>query len=522
MNKRTISAFVLASLLVGACDHFPHNPHPPEQLRGFTQISNIELQGGETAAEISAYDPRTKRLFVVNAVKSGIDVIDMSDPFDLKYERDINIAVYGGGVNSVSVKNGLLAAAVEASPKTNPGVVVVWRTDDLSEKAVVSVGSLPDMVKFTDNGRFIVSANEGEPSEDYSIDPLGSISIIDVLNGFSVKTLDFTSFNGRAASLISKGFRMPGPAGTTLAQDTEPEYVAVSEDSHTAWVTLQENNAIAKVNLMSKRIEDIFPLGRLDHSLPGNELDPSDRDNAIVFRNYPVKGIFMPDGIESYRVGGANFLVTVNEGDSRLRPTGDDVLPPYEEGDIFNEESRIADITLDPGKFPNAAELQAEAGRLKITNRDGDIDGDGDFDELHTFGTRSFTIWNGHNGNRIYDSGNKLTEYLMSQRPDLYDDSRSDDKGVEPENVAIGKIGNRTIAFLGLERADAIAVVDITSPTSPVFLQILQTNDAPEGVLFIPAKDSPNKRSTLVVSCEGDGVVNVFQMSATEEEMASF
>ncbi len=519
MNKQTIKACVLASLLMAGCDYFPDHPHPSEQLRLFTEIENIQLEGGNTAAEISAYDSKTKQLFVVNAVKSAIDVLDMSDPFDLKYVRSIDISVYGAGVNSVAVKNGLLAAAIESSPKTDPGKVVVWKTEDLSERAVVTVGSLPDMVKFTPDGKFIVSANEGEPNEDYTIDPLGSVSIISVTSGFSVKTLDFTRFNSQAASLISKGYRVAGPAGTTLAQDTEPEYVATSEDSKTAWVTLQENNGIAKINLITKQIEEIVPLGRLDHSLPGNELDPSDRDNTIAFANYPVKGIFMPDGIESYKVGGSDFVVTVNEGDSRLRPTSDDALPGLGEGDLFNEESRIADVNLDPVKFPNAAALKAAAGRLKITNRNGDIDGDGDFDELHTFGTRSFTIWNGRTGARVFDSGNKLTEFIMQQRPELYDDSRSDDKGVEPENLAVGKIGSRTIAFLGIERADAIVIVDITSPTSPLFVQVLKTNDAPEGVLFIPAKESPNKRSTLVVSCEGDGVVNVFQMSGEEEAM---
>lgn len=519
MNKKTITGFVLASLIVTACDPFQHHPNPGENFSLFTKIDEIQLQGGNTAAEISAYDPKTKRLFVVNAVKQGIDVLDMSDPFDLKYLNDIDISVYGAGVNSVTVKNGLLAAAVESSPKTDPGKVVVWKTDDLSERAVITVGALPDMVKFSHNGRYIVSANEGEPNEDYTIDPLGSVSIIDVQQGFNVKTLDFTSFNSRANALIKKGFRVAGPAGTTLAQDVEPEYVAISEDNKYAWVTLQENNGIAKVNLTTKKIEDIFPLGRLDHSLAGNELDPSDRDGMIAFARYPVKGIFQPDGIDSYRSGGTDLIVTVNEGDSRVRPTSDDAIPGYAEGELFNEETRIGSVTLDPVKFPNAAELKTKLARLKITNRDGDIDGDGDFDELHTFGTRSFTIWDGNNGRRIWDSGNKLTEFLISQRPGLYDDDRSDDKGIEPENIAIGKIGNRVIAFLGLERADAIAVVDITSPTSPVFVQILETNDAPEGVLFIPAKESPNGRSTLVVSCEGDGVVNVFQMSASEEEM---
>jgi hypothetical protein len=229
----------------------------------------------------------------------------------------------------VAVNNGLLAAAIEASPKTDPGVVVVWKTDDLSEKAVIPVGSLPDMVTFTNNGRYILSANEGEPNEDYSVDPLGSVSIIDVSQGFNVKTLDFTSFNSQAASLIQKGYRIAGVTGTSLAHDTEPEYVATSENSEIAWVTLQENNGIAKVNLISKKIEEIFPLGRLDHSLPGNELDASDKDNALAFNSYPVHGIFMPDGIHSYKVGGRNYIITTNEGDSRIRPTSDEALPPY-------------------------------------------------------------------------------------------------------------------------------------------------------------------------------------------------
>src|SRR5690606_5366377 len=292
-------------------------------------------------------------------------------------------------VTSVSVKNGLLAAAIESNPKTDPGKVVVWDTQTMNEKAVVTVGSLPDMVTFSPDGSYLVTANEGEPNEDYSVDPNGSVSIINVKQNYSVTTLDFTPFNNQAQSLMSNGYRLPGPAGITLAADTEPEYLTISHDSKTAWVTLQENNGIAKVNLKTKVIEKIFPLGYLNHSLPGNELDPSDKDNGLFFANYPVKGIFMPDGIASYSAGGNNYLVTVNEGDCRIRPTSDEALTPYEEGDLFNEESRIGGVVLDPVKFPNAAALQAEntLGRLKITNRMGDTDGDGDYDELYTFGT---------------------------------------------------------------------------------------------------------------------------------------
>lgn len=185
----------------------------------------------------------------------------------------------------------------------------------------------------------------------------------------------------------------------------------------------------------------------------------------------------------------------------------------------FNEEVRIKNVDLDPVKFPNADALQEDEliGRLKITNTLGDTDGDGDFDELYSFGTRSFTIRNGYTGHIVYESGKKLEEFLLQMAPGLYDDGRSDDKGAEPESVTTGRIGKRAVAFVGLERADAVVVVDVTNPYSPIFLQVFETGDAPEGLLFIPAKESPIKRSLLVTSCEGDGTVQVFALSTDEE-----
>jgi hypothetical protein len=278
---------------------------------------------------------------------------------------------------------------------------------------------------------------------------------------------------------------------------------------------LQENNAIAKINLTFRFIEGIFPLGFKDHSKSANALDPSDRDGGVAFDNWPVKGMYMPDAIAFFERGHNKFLITANEGDSRLRPTADDILPGLDEGDLYNEEERIKDVDLDPTVFPNAADLQEDEqiGRLKITNTMGDTDGDGDYDELYTFGARSFSIWNGFTGKLVFDSGDKLEQFVLDRMPGLYDDGRSDDKGVEPEAVAIGKVGRYNIAFIGLERADAVVVVDVSNPYSPVFLQVLETGDAPEGLLYIPANESPNGKSLLVVSAEGDGSVRVYQPS---------
>jgi hypothetical protein len=518
MKKLLTITLLTSALYFTSCDLY-NDHHPPSQkLTQFIQIGSIELTGGETAAEISAYDPKTKRLFVVNATKSAIDIVNMADPFNLVPDGEISIVPYGAGVNSVAVKNGLLAAAIEASPKTSPGKVVVWNTNDLAEVAAITVGALPDMVDFSNDGRFIVSANEGEPNEDYSFDPNGSISIIQV-PGFSVTTLDFTSFDSQAASLLSQGFRMPGPIGTTVAQDTEPEYVAISHDNRTAWVTLQENNAVAKIDLHSKKIDKIMMLGYKDHSIGGNELDPSDENASALFGTWPVKGMYLPDGISAYTALGIPLFITANEGDSRLRPSSDTALPPLEEGDLFNEESRVKDVDLDPVAFPDAATIDDDEmlGRLKITNTLGDTDHDGDYDELYSFGARSFTIRNGHTGKIVYESGSQLEKFLLQEEPGLYDDRREDDKGVEPESVTVGKIGPRSIAFVGLERADAVVIVDVTNPFSPLYIDVLATGDAPEGVLFIPAHESPINKPLLVTSCEGDGTVQVFTLSGEED-----
>jgi DNA-binding beta-propeller fold protein YncE len=491
-------AVMLTLMMAVACDD-NDGPTINEDPGTFTELDEIELTGGETAAEISAYDPATKQLFVVNnANGSVIDVIDFSTPTALVYVKSIDIASYGAGVNSVAVKNGLLAAAIEATTKTDNGKVVVFDTKTLTEKASVTVGALPDMVTFSPDGKYILSANEGEPNDDYSADPVGTVSIITV-NNFVATTLDFAGFASQADALKTKGLRVFGK-DASFAQDMEPEYVAVSSDSKLAWVTLQENNAVAYINLDSKSITNIFPLGFKNHAAAVNALDPSDKDNSVTFANYPVLGMYLPDAIASFGQGNANYIITANEGDVR-------------EYTALKENVRIKDLTLDANAFPDGAALKAEAklGRLYVTKTMGDTDGDGDYDKLYNFGARSFTIWNGSTGELVHDSGNELEIDLIEKSATAYDDARSDDKGVEPEGVVVGKVGDRTIAFVGLERADAVVVYDITNVTSPELLQVLSTGDAPEGIIFIPASESPNGKSLLVVSSEGDGKVKVFQ-----------
>lgn len=471
-----------------------------ENPSSFKEIGSLTI-GGEGAAEISAYDEITKKLFTVN--NSGInkiDVIDISDPTKPTLVKSIDLAPYSGAANSVAIHNGKLAVALESTiNKQASGKVVIFETSNYAFVKDVTVGALPDMITYSPDGKYIMTANEGEPNDDYSQDPDGTVSIIDVASNYAVTTLNFANFSNQLETLKTKGFRIASPTNN-FAADIEPEYITISADSKTAWVTLQENNGIAKIDLASKKITEIFPLGYKEYNLAENAIDISDKDGTVAFNTSKLKGMFQPDAISSFEVNSLQYLVTANEGDAR-------------EYSAFEDIKRIGSksVILDPTIFPNAAELKKEEsmGRLNINTKMGDTDGDGDFDELVGFGARSFSIWNGATGQLVFDSKNELDK--KANEFGVYDDGRSDDKGVEPEAVYVSKMGDKQILFVGLERVDAIVVYDVTTPTAPKFLQILKTGDAPEGLLFIPAAKSPTKRSLLVVSSEGDGSVKIYQ-----------
>ena len=498
------------------------NPQPdPDAEAVLTVLGTFETGAfDEGAAEINAYDPETQRLFVINANAVTVDILDLSDPSNPTQIDQIDATQYGAGANSVAVKNGILAIAIENEIATDNGEVVFFDTDGgfLGE---VEVGALPDMVTFTPDGKKVLVANEGEP--DDGIDPEGSISIIDLSNGVAnatVDTADFTHFNGQEEALRAAGVRIF--PGVPFAQDAEPEYIAISPDGTQAFVTLQESNAVAVVNIAHAEVTDVIGLGAKDYSLPGNGIDASDRDDAINIANWPVFGLFMPDAIASYEAGGTTYFVTANEGDAR------------------DEDARVKDLVLDPTAFPNAAELQLDEnlGRLEVSTIDGDTDGDGDYDELYAYGARSFTIFDTQ-GNLIFDSGDEFEQITADRFPEFFNftndendsfDSRSDAKGPEPEGIVIGEVNGSTYAFVGLERIGGIMVYDITNPAEVSFVDYVNnrnfeveaqledgsTNPAvgdlgPEGLTFVSPDDSPTGKALLAVSNEISGTTTIFE-----------
>ncbi|MEG0848882.1 MAG: choice-of-anchor I family protein [Flavobacterium sp.] len=501
---KKLSITLLAALaLMTSCNNDENSKNEENEIVAnenpatFKEIGSITI-GGEAAAEISAYCEKTKKLFTVNnSGTNQIDVIDLSDPSKPAKIGKIDLTPYEGASNSVSVYNGKLAVALESTTnKQGNGKVVIFNTSDYSLIKQVTVGALPDMITFSPDGKYIMTANEGEPNTDYSLDPNGTISIIDT-STYNVTTLDFSSFSNQAAALAKDGFRISKFA-KSFAQDIEPEYITISDDSKTAWVTLQENNGVAKVDLTSKTITAIYPLGLKDFNTAENAIDVSDKDDKIAFNPWKVKGMYMPDAISHFSANNVPYFVTANEGDAR-------------EYAAYSDIKRMKDMKLDAAVFPDAATLKLETnlGRLNLVTDMGDTDGDGDLDQMVSFGARSFSIWNGNTGKIVYDSKNDVDK--KTNEFGTYDDKRSDDKGSEPEAVVVAKMGNQNILFVGLERSDAFMTYDVTNPASPQYLQTVKTGDAPEGLLFIPASKSPNKRSLVVVSSEGDGTIKIYQ-----------
>ncbi|MDM1311368.1 alkaline phosphatase [Acinetobacter indicus] len=523
------------------------SPAPVDPTPNTIELSKIgAYQSGifaESAAEIPAYDAASKRLFVVNAQAGVLDVLDLSQPNQPVKIAEIQVhdIAEGAEVNSVAVHNGIVAIAIQAAVKTDPGYVALYQAKDLSKLAHVQVGALPDMLTFSPDGQTLLVANEGEPSDDYQVDPEGSISVIQLSNLTApvVRTADFKAFNGQEAALRAQGVRIFGP-NATAAQDFEPEYITVSQDGKTAWAALQENNALAKIDVVNAKVLAVYPLGFKDHGLDGNGMDVSDADGvdgtgSIKIQTWAnVRGLYMPDAIASFDVAGKTYIVTANEGDARA--WGEDT-PEYFNNDTskgFVEEWRVKHLVhadgfsrrlgddlpahlsqlakgaeLNPDNFGycgatagNAGDCRKDhlLGRLNITwtegyqkNADGtpklNERGNLVYDHLYSFGARSVSIWTENSAQNglelVWDSGDDFEQYIAEHHPEIFNanheeagmDNRSDNKGPEPEGVTLGQIGSKTFAFIGLERAGGVMVYDVSTPSAPSFVQYLNSRE---------------------------------------------
>ena len=514
----------------------------------------------ESVCEIPAWSPDSKRLYVTNSTQglSMFDISDQANPLRISMTRQF-------GITSVATYGNLVAMCWVPKSKEVQGEV---RFFDLAMKQIgaIKVGFGPDMLTFTPDGKTLLVANEAEPSDDGAEDPAGSISVIDLSQGAEKATLrnaSFDAFESRATELRAAGVHAPMP-GRSFVQQLEPEYIAVSEDGTRAFITLQEANALAVLDIAAAKITAILPLGLKDFSAAGVGLDASDKENRTTISPWPIRGMYQPDTVAYFKCDGQEYLVTANEGESFEYP-------------FYNETQRVSKLknskdktkpALDLTQFPLSALgeagysqsdlLQSDAiGRLEVSEACGDTDQDGDYDDLVCFGARSASIWRivpatGDAQTRLeltWDSGSEMERTLRDRMPLAFNadnrknssqDDRSDARGPEPEGVAVAMISDHRIIFVGLERAGGVMMWDATNPTKPIFAGYFNRRDTsidltidvdgdkvpdkladvgdlgPEGLLVIPANSSPTKRPILVVCNEVSGTLSLFDITVAE------
>ncbi|MGV3094960.1 choice-of-anchor I family protein [Staphylococcus borealis] len=496
--------------------------------------SGADFDKGGT--EIVKYNPKNGYAYSVNGDKEALDIIDVKHPgkdgaihlVKRIYLQDNGIEA--GDLTSVTVhpSGAYVAVSAPAVDKTKPGHVVFYGSNGEYINNV-TVGSLLDMVTFSKDGKYLLVANEGEPSDDYTVNPPGSVSVIDVTGG----PANVTANNVRTAMFTKEhqeGIRALGPNAEDAYLNIEPEYIAVDSQSKYAYVTLQEVSAIAKVDISKGQIVQVKGLPYKDHSLAQNAMDVSDEDGKSELRRVPVLGLLQPDGIDTYDYNGETYLLIANEGDSQ----------DYEG---YSEEKRVKklkdDIQLDARYYQGYTQAELDdmvknglfddeqLGRLKVTTSHAFKDANGKYNALVSYGGRSFSILRASDLEMIYDSGNDIEQRVLDILPERFNanyesaddikvDDRSDDKGPEAENVVVGKVGSHSYAFVGLERVGGIMIYDITNPNEPYFVKYLYDPDnkdiSPEGITFESAEDSPNGKPMLIASFELSGTTSAWEL----------
>ncbi|GEU19833.1 MULTISPECIES: choice-of-anchor I family protein [Staphylococcus] len=491
---------------------------------------------GNGGTEIVKYNPKNGYAYSVNGDKEALDIIDVKHPGK---DGAINLVkriylqdngIEAGDLTSVTVhpSGDYVAVSAPAVDKTKPGHVVFYGSNgDYINN--VTVGSLPDMVTFSKDSKYLLVANEGEPSDDYTVNPPGSVSVIDVTGGPANVTVN----NVRTAMFTKEhqeGIRALGPNAEDAYLNIEPEYIAVDSQSKYAYVTLQEVSAIAKVDIAKGQIVQVKGLPYKDHSLAQNAMDVSDEDGKSELRRAPVLGLLQPDGIDTYDYNGETYLLIANEGDSQ----------DYEG---YSEEKRVKklkdDIQLDARYYQGYTQAELDdmvknglfddeqLGRLKVTTSHAFKDADGKYNALVSYGGRSFSILRASDLEMIYDSGSDIEQRVLDLLPERFNanyeaaddikvDDRSDDKGPEAENVVVGKVDSHSYAFVGLERVGGIMIYDITNPNEPYFVKYLYDPDnkdiSPEGITFESAEESPNGKPMLIASFELSGTTSAWEL----------
>ena len=494
------------------------------ELAGRYNSGAMSADGG--SLEIVQYNAKNGFAYAVSGVKGKLIAVDLNaslsgdkaaalggTEYDIKSLVSADGFTYGD-MTSVSPDGGTLAVAIQAEDYTAGGIVAVFTCGadgSLTLSGTVPVGVQPDMVTFTPDGRHILTADEGEPRLGYTaegaVDPRGSVTVIDAAT-LAAKTVDFTAFDSADArqTLVAEGIVLK--KDTLPSVDLEPEYIACDND--TAYITCQEANAIAVLDIAKGEFTGVYSVGFEDYSqVP---IDLGNNDKTYAPHTYDdLKGIRMPDAVSLYQVNGTTYLITANEGDSRTWPVDT-------ETDVNEIKSKTS---------PNGKTFEKKVTWFDASQYDGLESG---VDYL--FGGRSFSVLRVTESGlqEVYDSGSAFEAITAKHFPDFFNcsndniglEDRSGKKGPEPEGTAVGTVNGRTYAFIALERVGGVMIYDVTDPAKATFVNYINSREfaadiqgdvSPEGLCFVPAAASRTGKPLLLAACEVSGTLAVYELT---------
>lgn len=474
-------------------------------------------------AEIVKYNKDNQKMYLVNGTAQSVDIVSIANmtsnnKTEFKIDTRLDIAAMGqahgfasGDITSIDINTNekMIAIAVQGATYKDNGSIVILNYDGKYIKHF-EAGVQPDMVTFSHDYKYLLSANEGEPREGYSsagaTDPKGSITIIDIKKGVNkatAQTIGFDKFDSHEAraTLVENGVLLK--PDTAPSVDLEPEYISVSDNSRYAYVSLQEANSVATIDLKTQEIISVKGLGFKDHNVEENALDAL-KDGQVNLTTQNLYGTYMPDGIASQKIGGKQYLYTANEGDGRE----------------WGEYEDTGSYTFPGTSFKIDTILNTERDGLEA-------------DKTYIYGSGSFSIWDADTMAQVYDSGSDFERITGELYPEAFNssnnktelDSRSGKKGPEPEDIKVMKVNGKTFAFIGLERTGGIMMYDVTNVQKVKFHDYVNLRDfsgtdvsssgdlAPEGLCLVEAKNSPTGKPLMLVANEVSGNVRVFEIN---------
>jgi hypothetical protein len=490
-------------------------------------FQHFTLDFNNEAVYAHAYEQSSHRVFICQRGSNRLLVFDISDLTKVRLVKSVSLATNGNKPNDVAVMGNTVAVITQNSLPQAQGKVAFFDTN-ANFLNQLSVGAQPKSITFGNGSNQLLIANEGAPSDDYTIDPIGSISIVNLfganpamLTQANVAQIDFTLLDTVA---FNDNVRIFNNANQLPSVDLEPEQIIALSGGSQALVSLSENNALAIIDYATNTIDTVIGLGLKNFNLPNQGFDGSNLGAIKIDRQQRVFGLYNPAGIAAFTKAGSGYWLTTNQGTPRN-------YSAYSEVEVFKN------LPLGASGFPNRSVQIRDSiiGQLEVSKELGKARNGFVHDSAVAFGGRSFSVWN-NTGQLIWDSGDEIEQTLATLQAANFNansfsnqsrKASSPAQGAQPNAIAIGTVDGVRYAFITLKEMGGILIYNLNNPSAPVFEQYLLDRDfnqpandtaagdlGPTKITFTPAGQSPNGIALLMVSSAVSGSFTIYQMGA--------